>query len=348
MSGERTIHLVGSIPLDSSEDVFRAVCGSVADHVCRVPDGETGLRTNWIRCIQDMLFSHPDMEIDKEAVPFQFRQWDGKLLRELPPIRFKAGVDPKKVDYQTPYEDEAVKSFALFDKLQKDGIIPKGVRFQICIPTPLAPGYNYIAYGSRPGFIDSFGRHIVQAVKNIAARLPKDRIAIQWDVCQEVLMWEGYYAHRPDGYKQEIFRVLGLIGDAVPEPVELGYHLCYGSPKDEHLIQPKDTANMVEMVHGIAAAVQRPIQFFHLPVPKGRLDDGYYRPLSQLKLSADTELYLGLVHFEDDAGNAARLAMAEKHATFQGVSTECGWGRADPERVPGYLHALRSAAEAAA
>jgi hypothetical protein len=347
MSGQ-LIHLVGSIPLESSEDVFRAVCGSVAGHICRVPDGETGSRVNWIRVIQDMLFAHPDLERDNDSPLFQFKQWDGKILREFPPMKFKDGVDPNKVRFHTPYEEDAVASFTLFDKLQKEGTIPAGVKFQICIPTPLAPAYNYISVRARDAFIDSFGAHILKVVENIGRRLPKDRIAIQWDVCQEVLMWEGYYAHRAADYKEEIFRVLGMVGDAVPEPIELGYHLCYGSPKDEHLIQPKDTANMVEMVGGIVAAVHRPIQFFHLPVPKERTDADYYRPLSKLKLPKDTELYLGLVHFDDDAGNAKRLAEARKHATFHGVSTECGWGRADPERVPGYLQALRKAAERSA
>ena len=44
---------------------------------------------------------------------------------------------------------------------------------------------------------------------------------------------------------------LGLgLGEAVPESVELGYHLCYGSPADEHLVQPKDAAILVEMLEG--------------------------------------------------------------------------------------------------
>src|ERR1700674_3834963 len=72
--------------------------------------------------------------------------------------------------------------------------------------------------------------------------------------------------------------VLKTIGDAVPAGIELGYHLCYGSPADEHCVQPKDAGIMVEMTNAIAAGVKRPIQFFHLPVPKGRSDDGYYVP----------------------------------------------------------------------
>jgi hypothetical protein len=84
--------------------------------------------------------------------------------------------------------------------------------------------------------------------------------------------------------------------------------LCYGSPADEHCVQPKDAGIMVEMTNAIAAGVKRPIQFFHLPVPKGRTDDAYYVPLETLKLGPETELYLGLIHHDDAEGDATRLA----------------------------------------
>jgi hypothetical protein len=74
--------------------------------------------------------------------------------------------------------------------------------------------------------------------------------------------------------------------------------LCYGSPTDEHCVQPKDVGIMVEMTNAIATGVKRSIQFFHLPVPKGRTDDPYYVPLETLKLGPETELYLGLIHHD--------------------------------------------------
>ena len=46
-------------------------------------------------------------------------------------------------------------------------------------------------------------------------------------------------------FRTETIDVLARIGDAVPAAIELGYHLCYGSPADEHLVQPKDTGIMV-------------------------------------------------------------------------------------------------------
>ena len=44
----RAVHLVGSIPLENADAVFRAVGERLGDRVARIPDGETGVRANWI------------------------------------------------------------------------------------------------------------------------------------------------------------------------------------------------------------------------------------------------------------------------------------------------------------
>jgi hypothetical protein len=90
---------------------------------------------------------------------------------------------------------------------------------------------------------------------------------------------------------------------------------------------------MVEMTNRIASAVKRPIQFFHLPVMKNRTDDAFFAPLRNLKISAGTQLYLGLIHHNDPAGDDTRLAAARKFAKVDGIGTECGWARGDPARV---------------
>jgi hypothetical protein len=105
---------------------------------------------------------------------------------------------------------------------------------------------------------------------------------------------------------------------------------------------------MVDMVNAIVARVNRPIQFFHLPVPKERTDDAYFAPLEQLKLGHETELYLGLIHHDDAQGNAARLAAARRHTRVNGVATECGMARGDPTRLPSLLAAHVRAVETAA
>jgi hypothetical protein len=131
----------------------------------------------------------------------------------------------------------------------------------------------------------------------------------------------------------------------VPADIELGYHLCYGSPADEHLVQPKDTGVMVDMTNAIVAGVTRPIQYFHMPVPKGRTDDGYFAPLAKLKLGPETELYLGLIHHDDAIGDAARLAAARRHVRVDGIAAECGMARGDPTRLTALLAAHARAVE---
>jgi hypothetical protein len=341
------VHMVGSIPLPDAETVFRTLSGAVGPHLVRMPDGETGIRKTWIKFLQDVLAENPAIEHASDLPPFRFVQWDGKVVREIPRLRIKKGATPRAADFKTGYADMAIESWKIFDRLQKAGIIPAGVRFQVSIPTPIAPTYNNMVPADRPALLPPLTEHFIGEVTKIANTLPRDRIAIQWDVCQEVLAWEGYYEPGPVDFRTECIAVLAKIGDAVPEPVELGYHLCYGSPADEHMVQPKDTGLMVEMTNAVAAAVKRPIQFFHLPVPKNRTDDAYFAPLEGLKLKKGTELYLGLIHHNDRAGDEARLAAARRHARVDGIGTECGMARGDPTRLTSMLAAHAHAAEIA-
>lgn len=344
MSGLQA-HLVGSVPLADSASVFRAVADGLEGHIRRIPDGETGERINWVRFIQEQLAARPDMEVDPTIAPLKWVQWDGKLLREIPRLRFKEGTDLAKVSFATGYADMAIASYSVFERLQRDGIMPDQARFLVCMATSLAPGYNYISPNSRADFVPRFTDHLIGEMAKIARHIPHQKLAVQWDVCQEILMWENYYGVQHPGWRDEILNVQKRLGEAVPAGAELGYHLCYGSPVDQHLVMPKDMGVMVEMTNGIAEVVERPVEFFHLPVPKDRSDDEFFVPLGDLALDPHTELHLGLVHLGDEAGDATRLTAARNHARVDGVGTECGWGRKNPELVPALLSQHRNLVE---
>ena len=342
------VHFVGSIPLPDSETVFRTLSAAGGRHIRRLPDGETGIRKTWIRFLQQVLADNPAIEVANDVPPFKFTQWDGKVLREIPRLRVKPGAKPDPDTFDTGYAAMAIASWGVFERLQSSGVIPAGVRFQISLPTPIAPTYNNMVPSDRPALLPALTRHLTGEVDKIAAALPNDRIAVQWDVCQEVLAWEGYYEPGPVDFRSETLAVLTEIGDAVPAAIELGYHFCYGSPADEHCVQPKDMAIMVEMANAISDGLRRPIQFIHMPVPKNRTDEGYFAPLEGLRLRPETQLYLGLVHHNDAQGDAARLAAARRHARVDGVATECGMARGDPARLSSVLAAHISVAERAA
>jgi len=346
MHGSERLHLIGSIPLGSSEEVFRTLSTELGAHLSRMPDGETGERSRWVYFQGQMLRAHPDMEIDPTVPLYPFVQWDGKVVREIPQVRFKPGVDPDTVAFATGYDKAALASYEVFKRMREAGAIAKGTRFQVSLPTPHSSGYLYVSGPARQTYFRVYERALLQALATIVQAIAAAGLAIQWDVCQEVLAFEGYFQDRPADYKKQTFDMLGRLGDAVPAGVELGYHLCYGSPADEHLVQPKDAGILVEMMEGIAAATKRPIDFFHIPVPKDRSDEGFYAPLKAWKRPAGTELYLGLLHHDDETGDRKRVAVAKRFITDFGLSAECGWGRTEPGRLPGLLKGHRAAAEA--
>jgi hypothetical protein len=332
-------HLVGSVPLSDNAAVFRAVAEALGPHLLRLPDGETGVRCSWIRYLQDVLANHPSIEVAADVPPFRFVQWDGRLIREIPRLRCVPGAPLAAAGFVTGYADMAIASWEVFARLQADGVIPSAVRFQICLPTPTAPTYNNMIPADRPAVLEALTRHFVGEVEQIAAAVPHESIAIQWDVCQEVLAWEGYYDEGPNDFCDETLEILVEVGDAVPRGIDLGYHLCYGSPLDEHVVQPRDAGLLTVMINSIAQRVDRSIEYFHIPVPRDRTDDAYFAPLRDLAIDAATDLYIGLIHHDDPSGDAARLAAARRHVRVDGVATECGMGRGDPAR----LHALLDA-----
>src|SRR5215831_9004707 len=172
------VHLVGSIPLPDTETVLRSVCEAVGPYLIRIPDGETGIRKTWIKFLQDVLAENPAIEVAKDVPPFKFVQWDGKLIREIPRLRVKRGATPDPQSFKTGYADMAIQSWGIFERLQKAGVIPAGVKFQVSLPTPTAPIYNNMLPADRPSLLPALTQHFVGEVDKIAAAIPNDRVAL--------------------------------------------------------------------------------------------------------------------------------------------------------------------------
>src|SRR5271170_2139382 len=202
--GRMNVHLVGSVPLSNTEAVFRTICSCLGPHLRRLPDGETGARRFWVGMISQILDRHDAFEIDPDEPPFVMKLASGKAFREYKRLRIRAGRDPRALRFKTGYDDMAIESFVTFDRLQREGVIPQDTRFQISIPSPLAPTYNYISPKYRAAFLDVFTTHLVEEVQRIATALPMDRIAIQWDIVHEILLLENYFNDRSENYREQI------------------------------------------------------------------------------------------------------------------------------------------------
>ena len=339
-------HLIGSVPLATSEEVFRRLAGALGPLLSRMPDGETGPRRRWVYWQRTMLERHPAMEVDADAGLLELRQWDGSLLRRTDLLRFRPGVDPDRVDFPTGYAEAARDSWACFERLRREDVVPAHMRFQVCLPTPMSSAFMYVSPRAHDDYLRVYERSLLRALADVVAAIPHRDLSIQWDICQEVLVFEGYFPSRPADYKTRVFALLQRLGDAVPADVELGYHLCYGSPADQHLVMPRDTAILAEIAGAVFAMGRRPVDFLHLPVPRERDDAAYFTPLRALRVPAGARLYLGLIHHGDADGDRRRIDTARRIVGDGfGVATECGWGRGDPARLDSLLDSHRRAVD---
>lgn len=334
------VMLLGSVSLPDTESVLTSAARYLGGRLSRYPDGETGVRRNWIGWQYGVFAGLTNLEQTYR------RERDYQLH---PPFKVRDGC--RAGDLHFPplgFAREAKASYGVFRRLKTDGVIAPSARFLVAMPTPWAPVYSYIAYGDQCAVEPIYERALLAELHDFLAAVPPAEIAVQWDIATEMSWWERVYpapfADVEAGIVAEIVRLV----DAVPADVQLGLHLCYGSMNNRHWKEPVDTANLVALANAVFAGAKRGVDFVHLPVPQARNDDAYFAPLGHLRAPPSCELYLGLLHLDDGVpGSLARVRAARRHLRHFGVACECGLGRRPPESMAKWL-ALHEAVAAAA
>jgi SAM-dependent methyltransferase len=327
-------HLVGSVPLASADVVFRTVAAAIGDRLRRIPDGETGPRSDWIVWQLPVFTSQPRLEI----VPPGPHSW-----RPLPRVRLSEGARQAPIVFEAlGYAEAAIASYRVFARLKRDGLVPVACRFQVCLPTPLAPISAFVVPEDQAALEPAYEDRLLAELRLMLQAMPHDQLAIQWDTNFEFGMLEGVFPVWFDDAKGGILERLLRLARHVPPDVELGYHFCYGDVQHRHFKEPADAGRLVEVANALTMSLGRPLNWLHLPAPRDRFDDGYYAPLQDLRLRAETELYLGLVHHTDGvAGTRRRMEIARRFVSGFGIATECGWGRRAPTTIPELLRVHR-------
>lgn len=334
----RPVHLVGSIPLADARAVFAAVGETIGDLVARVPDGETGVRKDWIGW-QGEVFERAE-----GLVPGSVRKLQGGYEFHLKRVG-PGGPDEVRFG-PLGYAAAAKASYAEFTEARRRGELPSTVRFQVSLPSSFAVVYSFSDTDQIDAIWPVYQRRLMEEVAEIAGAIPHRDLAIQWDIAAEicfVLEVPEMAARFP---MSTLVAAIARESAAVPEDVELGLHLCYGDPGHKHVVEPKDTGLMVELAHALLAKIAHPISWIHLPVPRDRDDEAYFEPLQDLRLPAGTQLFLGLVHLTDgEEGAERRLRAARSSQRPFGIATECGFGRRDPDSIPELLALHRAVAD---
>ena len=319
------VHLVGSIGLDSVEEVFKTVGAVLGHKLRRVPDGEPGPRRLWVSFQYPFLRSSPYIRPDPSG--------EVRPTSKFPKLCLAEGVSPDEVTFgELGYAREAKGSYLDFCAARERGELPRTIRFQVCLPTPMGVIYAFCTRRDLLAIEAAYEAAMIREVRRICDAIPHRDLCIQWDFCHEMILLDGQPQDQFPAVKasmDDIMQRMRRICAAVPEDVELGVHLCYGDFGASHLLEPRDAGRMVEVANAMANAVTRPITYLHLPVPISRTDEGYFSPLASLRLSGETEIYLGVVHAADGVeGTRKRMSVAGKYVPKFGIACECGIARA--------------------
>ena len=216
---EPNLLLVGSIPLDSAEDVLRSFGGALGPSLTTMPDGEVGPRKHWISRIHyQVLATHPDLEIVRRPQPEDgVERLNPRDAADSWQFRVRGGVD--RVRFGDPgwrlgYAREAIGSYFVFKTLRQQGVLARHLRFQVSLPSvnsalpPRIFSDPADVAKVRPGFAEALAAEI----DTIVAKIPGEDLAIQWDCATEVQdaygAIPGYAAEGAIARNLEQFRTL--------------------------------------------------------------------------------------------------------------------------------------------
>jgi hypothetical protein len=332
--------LVGSLPADSAESALRSAAGFFGDLVFALPDGETGPRAGWVSYERERL-----VRPNEGMVTLAETDSPTGLPRhayETPVFGVKPGVSAVYWD-SWPRIDDALASYSVFSALRAAGVIPAGVRFQVCLPFPasalnafkadFAADYPVAARA----FEDLVGRELTRLTAAIPpgdlarlfALIPAADVAVQWDLAYETQDLERVLAWTPEGAWERFAGPVTRLTRLIPAEALVGYHLCYGTFPEWPMYEARDMDLLVRMANFAVANSGRTVDWLHLAGPRylRSEDRSFFRPLADLE-PLDARVFLGIVLPIDGAAGLRRRAdTASRYISDFGVAMYCGFGR---------------------
>ncbi len=354
MTGD--VHLVGSMPFDTVEEVLRESARMIGDLVTALPDGEVGDRRNWVRYLPLRVYSeHPQLEeisrLDAESI---LRSGDTHRTPAKPaPWTFRIRPAERLRFDDLHYGRYAIESYAILRRLRDAGVVGEHVRLQVAFP---APGSAINPFFADVGQWEQAHRAYEAGIRGEIATMleviPAGDLLIQWDLAWEVVdiasgdnsFYDFWPREDPAAKLERHSRQLDELWKGIPDDVLYGYHWCYGTRGGWPMTAMEDLSLCVALSNAAVARSRRRVDYVHMPVVRTP-EPEFFAPLADLDIGG-TRLYLGLVHHTDGTDAfAQRLALARRYAGGFGIGSVCGYGRVSPSELHDALRAHRECAE---
>ena len=243
---------------------------------------------------------------------------------------------------------DAVNSYFVFKTLKRDGLIPKHVKFQVCMPLSHSAVSSFFPDpADHDKIIPGVSRAFRTEIEKMVEKIPPGELVIQWDLAVENRFLEAKMEKEGiEAGKREAERLMAPAADIcpyIPKEVELGYHSCFGTLNGWPSRQPASLLGTVLLLNAGIAASGRKVEFVHFPTVRS-LEESFFSPLADLKKGPRP--YVGLIHhLVDAAGMKQQMALSKRYLGSFGIAAPCGFGRA-PERPGALLLGKASSGEA--
>jgi len=331
---EDKLLLVGSIPFDSSKEVFTNFGRPLAPWLRSLPDGETGLRKHWIsRLHYQVLALHPDLEVlrrpRKDNGVERLNPHDASdswLFRVKPGIESVLFCEP---GWRLGFAREAVASYDLFNAMKSQGLLPAHLRFQISMPSVNSsiPRRIFETVGDLAKVEAGYTASLEAELKMIISKIPAEDLAIQWDCANEIQEVYGGVADMPkEGAIERNLEQFRRLCPLIPDRTLLGYHFCFGTLGGWPRFVPDDLEETVNLANAVISASGRRVDWIHIPL-LDRVSDAFLSPLAKLQ-PRGARVHLGVIHNMERFNE--RVSAARKYITDFGIGAFCGFGRISP------------------
>lgn len=330
----RKAHLVGSIPGATAEEAMESALSRLASYLRSLSDGETGVRSSWIRSNIRPLYEHPDLETTASE------QGDPTKYGGRPGVRVKDGhvITGESV---APYLAQLGAFEASYPRFRdlRDRHGRPDLSFQVGFP--LHHDYAVGAFGpagNEPEVYEACLDATARQIQAIHHRAGSDVIFQIETVAGSIAVTGADPDAQPAIARETATRLAELIA-RTPDGARFGVHLCVGDLNHKALGRLDNAAALVLLANAIAEAwpTGRSPKYIHVPFAAAAeppvLEESFYAGLEELRLPGDTRFVAGFIHERVSLADTRRLlATIERRAGRQvDVAAACGLGRrADP------------------